>query len=462
LFSVVVALYHHQRFFDLFDFANKINNFKDINVVLYINEDVYTRFSEEINNCSLKKIFDPNIISKKNKPISINKKNSIFNFLIKKLSVNLINQQLRNTSIFQVLQEKKYYSYLKAKYFFILEAFNENKVDVVFVTGDRHLHEEPAILKAAKDSGALIILPYLVNYADHERIIKGRSENLVSINSFYSWYTKNKKLSNNSYKNYNFYPFYALNALNKFGTLSVNPWVMGSGLSDLLCLNSSQTFKYYEDFGVQKKKLNLVGDISYDDIHKKYINQNKITEFVFKKYNLNPNRKLIMISLPQLAEHQIMSWDDHWCEIDFLISSLVKTKNNILISLHPKMNPDDYKFLEKKFNCSIISERLKDVLPASDIFLATYSSTIVWAILCGIKTIIFDFYDLKYAFYDYLQSITFVDNKLIFLESIEELIAKDVDFKKDWDILSRSEVFDGNVISRYVKTIYDCNNFRSQ
>ena len=63
---------------------------------------------------------------------------------------------------------------------------------------------------------------------------------------------------------------------------------------------------------------------------------------------------------------------------------------------------------------------------------------------------------------DYLQSITFVDNKLIFIESVEELIEKDVDFKKDWDILSRSEVFDGNVISRYAKTIYDCNNFISQ
>ena len=66
-----------------------------------------------------------------------------------------------------------------------------------------------------------------------------------------------------------------------------------------------------------------------------------------------------------------------------------------------------------------------------------------------------DFYNLNYKMYEDLRSVCFVDDKLLFIKSIEELMGQKVSFEYDWSLLSRTKVFDGNVLSRYYKMIND-------
>ena len=112
----------------------------------------------------------------------------------------------------------------------------------------------------------------------------------------------------------------------------------------------------------------------YDHIYKQYLNKNSIRQDMMKKYCLDKDKKNIIIALPQLGEHGELPWNRHWKEINFLIETLESLNHNTLISLHPKMNEKEYKFLEKKYNCKILSERLFDVIPSADLFVATYSA----------------------------------------------------------------------------------------
>jgi hypothetical protein len=243
------------------------------------------------------------------------------------------------------------------------------------------------------------------------------------------------------------------NALDKFGVLTQNPYVMGSGCSDILCLNNEYYKNLYISLGVDEKKTRVVGDGSYDIIYIQYSKKEEVRQKSFKKYSLDSSKKVVIVALPQLGEHNILPWERHWEEINFLMESLTKLDQNILISLHPKMDRKKYEFLENKYNCSILDERLADVLPIADMFVATFSSTVVWSILCGIKTVVVDFYELNYTMYDFLTSIKKVDKKENLKATLETTLSEDIDFSKDWKSLSRDEVFDGQTIQRYIKLI---------
>ena len=159
------------------------------------------------------------------------------------------------------------------------------------------------------------------------------------------------------------------------------------------------------------------------------------------------------MALPQLGEHNIFPWKKHWEEINFLMKNLKKLNQNILISLHPKMDRKDYEFIEEKYKIKILDERLADVLPIADLFVATFSSTVIWSILCGIKSVVVDFYGLNYTMFDFLTSIKKVDKKDNFETELKATLTGEIDFSKDWNSLSRNEVFDGKTIQRYIKLI---------
>lgn len=131
------------------------------------------------------------------------------------------------------------------------------------------------------------------------------------------------------------------------------------------------------------------------------------------------------------------------------MENLDRLNENILISLHPKMEKLKYKFLEEKYNSIIVEERLVNILPIADIFISTFSSTVLWSVLCGIKTIVIDFYNLEYKMYDFLTSIAKVNEKEKLYKVLELKLEEEVDFAQDWKELSREEVFDGLTIQRY-------------
>ena len=83
----------------------------------------------------------------------------------------------------------------------------------------------------------------------------------------------------------------------------------------------------------------------------------------------------------------------HVKEINFLISTLTSKYSNVLVSLHPKMNKNKYITVLKDYNCTIIEEKLDQIIGITDLYVATNSSTINWAILLGIKQLLYVFMD---------------------------------------------------------------------
>ena len=121
------------------------------------------------------------------------------------------------------------------------------------------------------------------------------------------------------------------------------------------------------------------------------------------------------------------------------------------------MKTENYYFLEDKYNIKIIKERLMHVLPIADIYVADQSSTVPWAIVCGIKTMIICYYkDLN--LYSELDSLVYAKKENEICEKLDYLISTQISFKDDWDLLSRENVFNSKIIDNYIETIYKLIN----
>lgn len=343
-----------------------------------------------------------------------------------------------------------------------LEIIDREKPTAVFSISDRnHDYLESALLLAARQRRVKVVLPYVAHY-DKEYAIgyrkDGQGRLQKEFNPFYPF---------NLYKIWSFFRFrrqlykgaffqapYLLGAHRRAGTLSSYPWWAGNGLSDIVCVNSRHTHDIFLENHVPEKKLTLVGDVYYDVLVERYMEKDALKSEYMSRYGFDPEKKMVVLAMPQFAEQGLLGEAAHWESINGLMAELDKSGCNILVSLHPRMNPKEYSFIEEKFQCRIAEERLAEFLVVADVFVAQVSSTVVWAVLCGIPVVVLDHLSLNKNFYDYLNTVNVVrDISLVRNAVLEACRAEMVEFQDDWRELSKPEVFDGKTIDRYIKIL---------
>jgi len=459
--NILIVSSQAQRFLDQIYLAQELKyKNDDLNIFFFVEDEVNNKYQNVINKLEFKII---NTLDKQKYRINQKKsfKTQLKNIIPlqqKKILIEYINN-FRNLKIFEkkLIKEEKYFlDDLEKKYDCISELVRKNKIEVILINGDRHLGYEPIFLKISKKFNIPTIIPYLVYFAEEETLFKSRNTKFRKSMMTSSYIKQSeKKFILHKREEVFYYSHTIANALEKFGIITKNPWFMGSGLSDIICLANENMKKYYVKNGVEKEKIRITGDVSYDKLYYKYMEKEDLKENIINKYKLCKDKQNIIISLPQLGEHNILPWKEHWKEINFLMDNIDSLKQNILVSLHPKMDKNKYLFLEDRYNCKILEERLVDILVVADIFVATFSSTVIWSVLCGIKTLVIDFYGLNYTIFDFLTSIIKVDNKKLLKHNLNNILASNIDFTQDWQSLSKNEVFDGKTIERYSNIIED-------
>jgi len=92
------------------------------------------------------------------------------------------------------------------------------------------------------------------------------------------------------------------------------------------------------------------------------------------------------------------------------------------------MRKVDYGMLELA-GATIIDEPAYQLLSLSDIYISTVSSTIRWAIACGVPVINFDFYRYRYEDFEAVDGVLYATTEVLFLLFLDALL-KQPDFYK--------------------------------
>lgn len=360
-----------------------------------------------------------------------------------------------------VLREWAALARLKQEKFLAQRLFDQISPNLIVAFGDRHPDIEAPILSVARERGIKVVIPYATYSGKDNMVVVRRCDPDSQTVKPFSFYRRVKAahFRDQLYEGLFYQPPCSLTAYEKFGVLSSYPWCLGNGLSDIVCVDSEVTAQRYRKDRVPPQKIRIIGDVVYDKLADGVHRRREIRAIVVEKYGFANSRKLIVLALPPLAERDVMDWESHWREIRFLVEEVSKAGQNLLISLHPRMNPKDYAFLEQEYSCRIGQERLSDFISTPDVFVTSYSSTVVWAVLCGIKAVIVDFYGLNYDFCDYLKSVSIVRDRERLQRTLATAIQGDeTDFSVDWGALSRHKVLDGRTIERYLDLFRELAN----
>lgn len=349
------------------------------------------------------------------------------------------------------LREKRVGQHFRARIRDAHCLFDDLSPDIVLSWGDRHTDIEAPVLIAAKQRNIKILLPYVTLSSFRGLLWSRRLNGQPKRWTPFSVYrlVANFSLSAMIREGYFHQEPHVLSALRKLGGLSNDPWIIGCGLSDIVCVDSETTSKRYSSEGVPREKLRLVGSPDFDELYKGIESKSALRKRIVEKYDLNAENKIIVIALPQFAEQGVLDWNGHWLEIKYILGQLARTGLSIIVSLHPRAEYEKYTFLEKEFGVCLSVEPLKNILPIADAFVSVNSSTLVWAILCGVKPFMLDFYGLDSSEFLKFKSIVVLQSRESLYEGLVEGLMEETDFTDDWELLSRKHVFDGEVINRY-------------
>lgn len=362
---------------------------------------------------------------------------------IKKKSLGMYLHELIFT--YKFYQEKKYFKSLIGNLNFSL-----------FLTlSDRHLSTiEYALSKVVKELNKKILIPYTV-FACPDGYISGIKNNknymLTSDSSFYQKYIFNK-YKKYQYKGYYTYPAFLYEVLSKNKVLSKNPWVLGAGLADKTIVANLQILNDY------KKRspdgcYRIVSDISYLSIIKSLEKKSFKKEFIMKN-KLDKDKKIVIFAPGPWNELNYFTKEEYLLYLEDYIKNINSfSEFNLVLSLHPSMDFDNYKYLIEKFDICIPNDSLSSYISVADIYITYLSSTIFWSTILGIKTIVLNEIIGKNMF-NFLNSPIVLNSKENFSLEFRKLIETDkIDYSHDWNLLSKNISFNNNMIELYKKEI---------
>ena len=194
------------------------------------------------------------------------------------------------------------------------------------------------------------------------------------------------------------------------GLHRTSPWVVGGGDVDIVAVASAQDFDKALSHGIPREGLRMTGQASLDSLHRSWSRRGVLAGALDASYGLRPDRPLAVCAVPHLAEHGLRRWSDHEADTRDLFQALADSGAEVLLSLHPKSESSVYRELAGRYGLRIAKKPLRDMLPAADMFVAGFSSTVRWAAVLGIPTVVFDPARIGYRMYDDLRSVPKLTN----------------------------------------------------
>lgn len=319
---------------------------------------------------------------------------------------------------------------------------------------------EIAFIKACREHGIRTVVPSMAYAAARKDMVKSRK----GLDYYGRYHKKTLKtfpdqfaLDSETNEWVSCYPADIIWEASAKGALLPNPWILGGGACDLVLVSGQDEFQRNLNDGADPRRLLVTGYRSHDLLFQSHKHKDEIRRTLHHDYALNQDKKLLIASLPPLAEHGWLDKDQHLKEIHFILNIFRELKADCLVSLHPRMDPDSYTFIEKKYGIKIISEPLGEVLAAADVFTASFSSTIEWAVLLGVPAVVFDFYGYGYDIYDHFNGVSIINNKDALQNKLQELISEKTVWQEasNKQIMSRGKLslFDGICTDRIIQAI---------
>jgi hypothetical protein len=211
-------------------------------------------------------------------------------------------------------------------------------------------------------------------------------------------------------------------AMQMMGAAPPQPWIMNSSSADAIAVESDRMRRHYQRLGLPEGQLVETGAL-YDDVLAEGLQSaDERREALYRELGLPAGRPLLLCALPPNPyPDQLGGFASYEDLLRFWVATLAAQRGwNLVLRLHPRMPRAQFAFLEE-IGGRITEEDTAHLVPLCDLYVASVSATIRWAIACGKPVVNYDVYRLNYDDYKGLLGVITVSEKQAFVDIIQTL-----------------------------------------
>jgi hypothetical protein len=248
--------------------------------------------------------------------------------------------------------------------------------------------------------------PYQIGANDHNRLVS---------HLFPAWVLR--------YKGRQFLrtDFAKIVAVESLGLTPPQPWVLNSGYADAIAVESAAMYDYYRAAGIPARQLVNTGSLPDDVIAGALIEVPLRRRSIVQEFGLQDDKPLLLCALPPDQN----TFDRPGCEFtsfDDLLefwSDCLKTITgwNIIVRPHPKTAPERLDSLRQR-GLPVSYADTAALVPLCDLYVASVSATIRWAISSAKPVINYDVYQYGYEDFNALRGVSLVKTRAEFCERL--------------------------------------------
>lgn len=203
------------------------------------------------------------------------------------------------------------------------------------------------------------------------------------------------------------------------------PWLINSGEIDLLAAESPRMKEYYLSAGINPSNIRITGSLYDDIIFQRLQHKERYRSDLYKNIGLSETLPILLCALP--PDQFVSRPHAPFCSYAQFLQAFLQQltpyakKYHILLNLHPRLNK---KWLEtlKSYPVHVVSQNIAELIPLSDIYIASASATIRLAISCGIPVINYDFYDYRYDDFSQVKGVLTISKPAQFVDVLDKLL----------------------------------------
>lgn len=283
------------------------------------------------------------------------------------------------------------------------------------------------IAVARRQNVRSVIVPYTISntaefaesYVHHAPYQVGATqENRIVARLFPEWTL--------TYKGQNFLRsnYAKIIAVEQLGLTPPNPWLLNSGNADAIAVESAAMYEYYCAAGIPASQLVPTGSLTDDVIAAVLPDAEAKRRSLLQELGLPEDRPLLLCALPPDQN----TYNRPGCEftdfddlIGFWGACLAGVAGwNVVVRPHPKTAPDRLSAL-RRHGIPITETDTAGLIPLCDLYVASVSATIRWAIACGKPVINYDVYQYGYKDYAGVEGVALVNTRTEFRDLLQKL-----------------------------------------
>jgi hypothetical protein len=299
----------------------------------------------------------------------------------------------------------------------------------VILAEDTVGYETAAVIKAAHERSApSLIIPFTVAnalepaeifFSDRARSVSRWSNRLIA-RFFPRWVYRHRG------RTLLRVPGEEIIAKEWWGLAPPLPWQMNSGRADAIAVESRVMDAYYRREGLPPPRLVVTGGVSDDTLAESLVDVAARRAALCAELGLPADRKLLLCALPDDrfalpgAPADFTGYPDL---VRFVTNTLKALPGfTVVVRLHPRSTEETARLVEET-GVRISRRDTAALVPLCDLYVASVSATIRWAIACGKPAVNYDVYRLRLTDYDDVPGVLRVEDRSEFVAVTQRLAA---------------------------------------